>query len=202
MFGIQTFVETFIPLFVAMSPLTALPIFLSLTDGMPEEETRPLARRAVMTGLLVAVVIILLGQALFGFLGITLDDLRVAGGIILLLIAIHDLIYTRETRKRGELGTDVGAVPLGVPLIVGPATLTTCVVLADTQGRFPVVVALVLNLTLIWLILHYSAGLKRVVPDGASRAFGKVMSLFLAAIAVAMLRTGILSIIRTAAGAG
>lgn len=202
MFGIQTFIETFIPLFVAMSPLTALPIFLSMTDGMTGEATRVLAHRAVITGLLVAVVIILLGQALFGFLGITLDDLRVAGGIILLLIAIHDLIYTRETRKRTELGTDVGAVPLGVPLIVGPATLTTCVVLADTQGRFPVVVSLVLNLTLIWLILFNSDHLKRVVPDGASKAFGKVMSLFLAAIAVAMLRTGIVSIIQSVAQSG
>lgn len=198
MFDLQTFVETFIPLFVAMSPLTALPIFLSMTDGMPENETRLLARRAVATGFLVAVVIILLGQALFGFLGITLDDLRVAGGIILLLIAIHDLIYTRETRKRTELGSDVGAVPLGVPLIVGPATLTTCIVLADSHGRLPVVVGLVINITMIWLILHQADRLKRVVPEGATKAFGKVMSLFLAAIAVAMLRTGILSIVQGA----
>jgi multiple antibiotic resistance protein len=140
------FSEVFVPLFVAMSPLTALPIFLTMTEGMETGLARQLGHRAVFTAFAVAVAIVMLGQALFRFLGITLNDLQVAGGLILLLIAVHDLIYTRESRKRGDLGADIGAeagvVPLGTPLIVGPATMTTCVVLADSHGRTLVLVAL------------------------------------------------------------
>ena len=195
------FIEVFVPLFVAMSPLTALPIFLTMTEGMELAPTRQLAHRAVVTAFAVAVAIVLLGQALFGFLGITLNDLQVAGGLILLLIAVNDLIHSRESRKREDLGSDAteaGVVPLGTPLIVGPATMTTCVVLADTHGRTLVLVALAANLLMTGLLLHYSNQLKRFVRPSISRAFGKVMSLFLGAIAVSMLRTGIVAFVQNA----
>ncbi len=185
------FTEVFLPLFVALSPITVLPIYLSMTEGMRRREAQALSRKAVLTGLIIAVGIILAGQAIFHFLGITVDDLRVGGGVILLIIAIHDLIFTREKRKRGEIGADAGVVPLGTPLIVGPATMTTSVVLADTHGRSWVLAALVVNLLLIGLMLHHAHRVQRVVPDVVSRAVGKVTSLFLAAIAVAMLRAGI-----------
>jgi multiple antibiotic resistance protein len=191
----------FVPLFVAMSPLTALPIFLTMTEGMALAPTRLLARRALVTAFAVAVAIVLLGQALFRFLGITLNDLQVAGGLILLLIAVNDLIHSRESRKREDLGpdaTEAGVVPLGTPLIVGPATMTTCVVLADTHGRTLVLVALAVNLLLTGLLLHYSDQLKRFVRPSIARAFGKVMSLFLGAIAVSMLRTGIVAFVQDA----
>ncbi len=196
------FSEVFVPLFVAMSPLTALPIFFTMTEGMERGPMRQLAHRAVITAFAVAVAIVFLGQALFGILGITLNDLQVAGGLILLLIAIHDLIYTRESRKRSDLGpevgTEAGVVPLGVPLIVGPATMTTCVVLADSHGRTLVLAALGVNLLITGFLLHFGDHLKAFVRPSISRAFGKVMSLFLAAIAVAMLRTGIFAFIEAA----
>lgn len=184
-----------------MSPLTALPIFLTMTEGMELVPSRQLAHGAVVTAFAVAVAIVLLGQALFRFLGITLNDLQVAGGLILLLIAINDLIHSRESRKREDLGPDVteaGVVPLGTPLIVGPATMTTCVVLADSHGRGLVLVALAANLILAGLLLHYANQLKRFVRPSISRAFGKVMSLFLGAIAVSMLRTGIVAFVQNA----
>ncbi|MDF1566003.1 MAG: MarC family protein [Deltaproteobacteria bacterium] len=193
---LKVFTEVLVPLFVAMGPLTVLPIFLSLTEGASRKEKRQFARRGVLAGAVVATVVVLAGQELFRFLGITVDDLRVAGGAILFLIASHDLVFSRDRRKRGELealDVEAGVVPLGTPLIVGPATMTAAVVLADTHGRIPVFVGLALNLALIFVILHYSDQLERFLKPSATRAFGKVMSLFLAAIAVAMLRTGILS---------
>ena len=191
------FSEVFVPIFVAMSPLTVLPIFLSVTEGSDLRVMRQLGRRAVITALVIAETIVVLGDVLFRFLGITVDDLRVAGGIILLLIAIYDLIFTREHRKATEMGADAGVVPLGTPLIVGPATMTTCVVLADSHGKLVVTLALTLNLLLIGLLLHFADRIKRFVRPSISRAFGKVMSLFLAAIAVAMLRSGIMAFIRS-----
>ena len=191
------FSEVFVPIFVAMSPLTVLPIFLGMTDGMALSAGRQLARRAIASAFVIALTIILLGQALFRLLGITVDDLRVAGGVILLLIAVYDLMFTREHRKAIELGSDAGVVPLGTPLIVGPATMTACVVLADSHGRALVIGALSTNLLLMNLLLHFAEQVKRVVPPSVTRAFGKVTSLFLAAIAVAMLRSGIMAFVRS-----
>ncbi len=188
--------EVFVPMFVAMSPLTVLPIFLGMTEDMEWPTARVLARRAVLTGFFIAIAIVLLGQALFRFLNITIDDLRVGGGTVLLIIGVYDLIFTRERRKTTELDLDAGVVPLGTPLIVGPATMTTCVVLADTHGKWLVVLALSVNILVIWLLLHHANKLTKFIRPSITRAFGKVMSLFLAAIAVAMLRSGIESFVR------
>ena len=188
--------EVFVPIFVAMSPLTVLPIFLSMTEDMTHAERGSTSRRAVLTAFVVALVIVVSGQAIFRFLSITVDDLRVAGGVILFILALHDLVLAREDRKRAEVGQDAGVVPLGTPLIVGPATMTACVVLADTHGRLPVFLSLTLNLGLIAVMLHYADRMHSFVRPSYVRAFGKVMSLFLAAIAVAMLRTGISAFVR------
>ena len=186
-----TFSEVFVPLFVALSPLTVLPIFLSMTESLDVPATRKMSRRALITALSVSTALVFLGQALFRFLGITIDDLRVAGGIILFVISVHDLIFQREERQKKDIGDDTGVVPLGVPLIVGPATMTACIVLADSHGRGLVLLALGLNLALIGAMLHFSEVLKRAIRPAISRAFGKVMSLFLASIAVAMFRSGV-----------
>ncbi len=183
--------EILLPIFVALSPLTVLPIFLAMTEGMESQAMQRLARRAVVTGLVIAVAIVWLGAVIFRALSITVDDLRIAGGLILLVLAIYDLLFNRERRKQSDADEDPGVVPLGTPIIVGPATMATCLVLADAHGKTLVLIALALNLTLVGLILHFAGPISRVLPSSGARAFGKVMSLFLAAIAVAMVRSGL-----------
>lgn len=184
------FQEVLVPVLVAMNPLTVLPFFFAMSEGLPAQRSQALARKASVTAFSVAVVITLAGQAIFRILGITVNDLRVGGGLILLIIAIYDLIFSREERKRHDKG-DLGVVPLGTPLIVGPATMTACLVLADTHGRLQVVLALALNVGLTWVLLHHAHRLRRVL-SAAIPAVGKVMSLLLAAIAVATIRAGVL----------
>lgn len=191
----RQFQEVFVPILVAMNPLTVLPFFFGMTQGMAPARQETLARKAVLTAFLVAVVITLAGQAIFRILGITVNDLRVGGGLILLIIAIYDLIFSREQRKRREVG-DMGVVPLGTPLIVGPATMTACLVLADTHGRLFVIAALLLNISLTWLLLHNAHRARRILSEAVVRAVGKVMSLLLAAIAVGTIRAGITAFLR------
>ncbi len=185
------FDQVFVPIFVAMSSLTVLPIYLSMTEGMEHDEARSMGRKAVATALATAVIITVAGQALFRLLDITVNDLRVGGGLILLVLSIYDLLFSTEERKSAEVADDVGVVPLGVPLIVGPATMATCLVLVDTFGRALVLASLALNLLLTFFMLENAQRLKRYLPRAVSRAFGKVMSVFMAAIAVAMMRAGI-----------
>ncbi|MGM0554895.1 MAG: MarC family protein [Myxococcota bacterium] len=180
-----------VPLFVAMTPLTVVPLFVSMVEGKSREEARDLARKAVMTALGLAILIILGGQAVFRFLSITVDDLRVGGGLILLVLSVHDLVFSTESRKQKEIGSDAGIVPIGTPLLVGPATMTACVTLADIHGKFIVLAGLLINLALTGVLLYYQDVFTKVVHPGISKAFGKVMSLFLAAISVSMIRAGI-----------
>ncbi|MDP2306815.1 MAG: MarC family protein [Pseudomonadota bacterium] len=190
-----SFDQVFVPVFVAMSPLTVLPVFLSMTEGYTVPEAQSLARRGIATAFTVAMAITLVGQLVFQILGITVNDLRVAGGLILLSIAMYDLLLSKERRKASD-SEDVGVVPLGTPLIVGPGTMTACLVLADTHGRWLVIVALVLNLALTALILYNAQRLQGLLRPAVTRAFGKVMALFLAAIAVSMMRIGITAFFR------
>lgn len=193
---LQHIEEVLVPILVAMNPLTVLPFFFGMTQGMTQVRSQRLARKAILTAFSVAVVITLGGQVTFRILGITVNDLRVGGGLILLIIAIYDLIFSREQRKRRELG-DLGVVPLGTPLIVGPATMTACLVLADTHGRILVITSLVASVGFTWLLLHHAHRLRQVLTEGGIRAIGKVMSLLLAAIAVATMRAGLAGLWRT-----
>jgi multiple antibiotic resistance protein len=188
---LSLFVEVWVPLFVAMSPLTIFPLFLSMVEGMEVPEARNMSRSAVITGGAIAISIVFLGQLIFRVLGIRLDDLRVAGGLVLLFISLNDLIFSQTKRKQSDIGGNVGVVPLGTPIIVGPACMTACVVLADSHGRLLVIVAVIVNLILIGTILHFYNQLTRFLKPAITRAFGKVMALFLAAIAVSMLRQGV-----------
>lgn len=188
----QSFYSVFVPLFVALSPLTILPVFMAMAQGLELHEERTLAKKGIITAFLVALLVTLAGQGLFRLLGITVNDLRIAGGLILLVISMHDLIFSRESRKqRDNFDGNMGIVPLGVPLIVGPATLTACLVLADIYGRPLVIFCLFLNLAINGLILINARRLAARIRPPVIQAFGKVMSLFLAAIAVAMVRVGV-----------
>lgn len=188
----QSFYSVFVPLFVALSPLTILPVFMAMAQDLELSQERTLAKKGITTAFLVALLVTLAGQGLFRLLGITVDDLRIAGGLILLVISMHDLIFSRESRKqRDAFDGNMGIVPLGVPLIVGPATLTACLVLADIHGRLLVIFCLLLNLAINGLILINARRLAARIRPPVIQAFGKVMSLFLAAIAVAMIRVGV-----------
>ena len=107
---------------------------------------------------------------------------------MLLVFAINDLLFS-EKGKRTTTPT-MGVVPLGIPLVVGPAVLTSIIVTVDTYGYIPTVASLVVNLIIVWVVFLKSNFIYRLMGDGGSKAFAKVASLLLAAIAVMMLRRG------------
>jgi len=186
--------HTFIPLFVAIDIVAVLPIFLSLTQGYSVEGQRRAVRESVITALLVGIVFIAMGEVIFSILGITNDDFKIAGGLVLLVFAILDLIRRDESSRKAA--GKLGIVPLGVPLIVGPAVLTTLIVLVDHYGVAVTVVSFLLNLLIVWLVLRKSASVVAVLGEGGIIAVSKVMALLLASIAVMMIRIGMQNIAR------
>lgn len=189
------YVESFLPLFVAINLPGLLPIYLSLTEGFSDAQRRRLRLQAVITAGAVAALILFAGQVIFRVMGITVNDLRVGGGLILLTLSIADLIFgdfrRRDPRDGMDESSSVGIVPLAIPLIVGPAAITTILVSQQSNGYLPTFVSLAVNLLLVFVGLWAGPLITRVVGNAVAKAVAKVASLFLAAIAVAMIRAGV-----------
>lgn len=186
---LSDFVHAFVPLFVAIDVIGIVPIYLSLTVGLPAGERRTVLRSSLIVAVAVSVGFALLGRATFVVLGITVADFQIAGGLILLGLAALDLL-AREPRAFAE-GTDVGVVPLGVPIIAGPAVITTTMVLVDLYGPVVTVLALVANFVVAGIVLAYARLVERLLGRTGARALSKIVSLLLAAIGVHWIRQGI-----------
>jgi multiple antibiotic resistance protein len=190
---IKDFLLALIPIFVAMDAIGVLPFFLSFTEGMKATERKRVLRASILTGFVVSLGFLAVGKFVFTVIGITVSDFKVAGGTILLVIAIRDLLFPE--RKRSIADETVGVVPLGVPLIVGPAVLTTTIISVDTYGYIPTIVSLILNLLFAGWVFLRAGLLIRLLGEGGAKGVGKVVSLLLAAIAVMMIRLGIIDML-------
>ena len=186
-------VLAFIPLFVAVDPIGLLPLFVGLTHRASKKEKRKIIVQSVATALSLAIAFIVLGKWVFRVMGITVWDFMIAGGVILLCLSISDLL--QPWKERTDFPEDMGAVPLGTPLIVGPAVLTTSLILIDQHGVAATVISVVLNICLVGVTFIWSDSLMKVFGKAGARALSKIMALFLAAIAVMMIRKGIMQLL-------
>ena len=185
---------SFVAVFVVMDVIGALPIFLGMTQGAPPRERRRVVLQAVAAGACVAVAFMFGGKWLFGVLDITIPDFRVAGGLLLLVFAIHDLLFSRGAHE--DPNPTMGVVPIGIPLLVGPAVLTGLILSVDQYGHAATLVSLAANLLVAFVVFSLGHRIIRVLGEGGAKGIGKVSSLLLAAIAVMMIRSGIEAMVR------
>ena len=170
-----------------------MPFFISLTEGLKPEERKKLLITSVLTALIVAVVFLWVGRLVFQWLGVTISDFLVAGGAILFIISIRDLLSFGKPSAVPPEG--VGVVPLAVPLIVGPAVLTSSLIILNAYGVLPTLFSIVVNIVLCGFILYFSQGLSRVFGRTASHTLSKISSLLLGAIGIMLVRRGIFEIV-------
>src|SRR3989338_6257324 len=190
----------FIPLFVAVDPIGLLPLFVGLTHRVAKKEKRKVIVQSVATALSLAIAFIVLGKWVFRVMGITVWDFMIAGGVILLCLSISDLL--QPWKELPDLSEEMGAVPLGTPLIVGPAVLTTSLILIDPHGVAATVISVVLNICLVGVTFIWSDSLMKIFGKAGARALSKIMALFLAAIAGMMIRKGIMQLLAGASPVG
>ncbi|MCB9619643.1 MAG: MarC family protein [Sandaracinus sp.] len=198
-----SFLGVFVPLLAITNVLPVLPVTLSILEDVPESERPQATRRALTTVLVVGISVAIAGGALLRWWGLTTEDLRIAGGLVLLIFAIHDLLFSQMERKSrakaldesidDDLGNahELSIVPLGVPILLGPAGMTALLVFGETRGIVPTLLAFLANFAINAALLLNAGLVRRVFGRAVVRATGKVMSLVLAALAVSMLRTGI-----------
>jgi multiple antibiotic resistance protein len=185
----QTFLTSFTAQFVALDIIGAIPIYFSLTHKMDDHNRNVMMNKSMMVAFIVALVFMLIGLQIFKFMGIEIFDFKMAGGLVLLLIALAELAGGPEAEKNSSGST--GIVPIAVPLISGPAVLTTLILQVSTVGYLVTSVALVVNYSLAWVILRNSSRVKNLIGKDGTLIISKIAALLLAAFALAMLRSGV-----------
>jgi multiple antibiotic resistance protein len=134
------------------------------------------------------------GHQLLGALNISAADFKIAGGLVLLIFAINGILHDAP-RHSGIVKEHVGVVPIGVPMMVGPATLVTLLLLADLYPAWAVSSGLVVNILLSLVIFRTHRLWERIFHANGIRAISKIVHFFLAAIAVMMIRVGIMEVL-------
>ena len=186
---LESFMLTFIPLFIVIDALGTLPFVMSLSEGMSSHERRRMIYIASGTAAGVGFAFLFLGQLILNVLGISVGSFAIAGGIILLVFSIKYMTTGKMVDAIKE--EMVAVVPIGTPLTVGPATITTLLLLA---GRFPlylVSLSFILNILIAWGIFLLGNKIISFLGKGGLRAVSSVFSLLLAAIAVSMIIRGL-----------
>jgi len=183
----------FIPVFVAVDAIGVLPIFVSLTQDLKKKQKRQIIVQSLVTALCVAVGFVFLGKFLFRLLGIMVGDFMIAGGAVLFCIGIIDILYSEKHRRIPV--NELGFVPLGTPLIVGPAVLATSLIIIPLYGIYATLISILVNVMLAGVIFWSSDILIKFLGDAGSKATSKVMALLLTAYAVMMIRKGLTQIL-------
>jgi len=185
---------SFVPLFVAIDPIGILPFILLLTKDV--EDKKKVIRYAVITGFALGVCFIGIGKGVLMLLGIEMADFLIAGGLVLLILAIRHLLTGRMIDIEPSLKEIIGVVPIGIPLIVGPAVLTTILLLVERYSLWSVLISFIINLLITYIILIRAELIARILKESGMRIASQIASLLLAAIAVMLIREGVMSILR------
>ncbi len=186
---LQYFILTFVPLFIVIDALGNLPFVISLSEGMTKHERRGLIHAATITATVVGLVFLFFGQFILRVMGIKVGAFAIAGGLILLALSINYMITGRMVEVVKE--EMVAVVPIGTPLTVGPATITTLLLLATQYPIYMVLLSFALNMLITWAIFLSSEQIVHFMGKNGLKATSKVFSLLLAAIAVSMIINGL-----------
>lgn len=185
------FIKAFISLFIAIDALGALPFLVGLTKNLTKEERKSLVYRATFSALAIGLTFIFGGRAIFTFMGITESDFRVAGGLLLIVFSIRDLLDS-SSHQGAQTPTRVGIVPIAIPLMMGPAALATLMVGAEQYGLVITLLSLVINLLIVLVLFSQASAILKVLGNDISDAINKIFSLLIAAIGVMLVRSGLI----------
>ena len=190
-------------IFFVIDPLANVPIFLSITVGYTPEQRRSIALRAALATMLVLSIFALAGGVIFEAFGISLGAFKIAGGLMLLLMAI-DMMRAQpsatktspEEQAESRERDDVAIFPMAIPMLAGPGAIASVMVLMSRAAWHPVrtlavFVAVTVACAASWLMMRSAANAERLLPKTLLRAFERVMGLLLAAVAVEFIAGGV-----------
>lgn len=196
-------ITAFVTLFVIIDPIGMTPLFVAITQGMETARRRVIALRACVTAALILIVFAAFGEAVLGFVGISMPAFRIAGGILLFLTALDMLFERRSKRRQGQAheaeeedeGDDPSVFPLAIPLIAGPGSIATVILLAGQKPGLEGlawVIGVMLSVIMIVFLLFLTAGLlERALGRTGINVITRLLGMLLAALAVQFVLDGL-----------
>ena len=200
MTDLPALIAAFTTLFIIIDPMGLAPIFLALTSGITKAQRRAIAIRACLIGAALMLAFLFLGEALLGFIGISMPAFRIAGGVLLFLTALEMLFQKRQARREDnatevETHDDPSVFPLAMPLIVGPGAITTIILLAgqangaaDLAAVAAVMFTVLASVFVAFLIAPY---LERLLGKTGINILTRLLGMLLAALAVQFILDGV-----------
>lgn len=179
--------EVFVTLFVIMDPVGTIPVFLALTSGRSDASMRRAAWQAVAVSFGVIVAFAFFGQQILAYLHISMPALQLAGGLLLLLVAL-ELLTGKEQETATAANQNVALVPLGTPMMAGPGAIVATMVFSDSVEGFPTFAAVALGVVLVhltlWLSMRFSLPILKLIRESGVLLVSRIAGLLLSAIAV------------------
>ncbi len=190
----ERFWYAFIPLFVALDAVGLLPLYQGLVHRLTLPQRQRAAAEAVITALAVSIGFLLVSGLVFRLMGLEFADIMIAGGLILIVLCLRELLLPEKPTDTDNIRP--GMVPLGVPLLAGPAVFTTVLLVRDQYGWEVTLAALATNLLLVWVLLRASEGLFQLLGKEGTQVISKISNLVLTAFGVMLIRHGVIAIAR------
>lgn len=181
--------KSVISLFIIVDPIGNVPIFIGLTYGIEEKERKRVFHTATVTGFILLLAFAIAGNKILSIFGVGLPSFMVAGGLLLLILAVKILMGWELGEKL--MPESVGVVPIAVPLLVGPGAITTTILSLQEHGILVTVSSVVIVFVFTWLTLRYIELLYRVLGRSGSAIIARVMALLIAAIAIQYIVNGL-----------
>lgn len=196
------YIKIFIGLLAVIDPLGSVPIVVSLTSGNDNKELRQIVKTVVITVLSILLVTLFLGEYVLLFFGITINSFRVAGGILLMMMAlsmlqgkISETVHNQDEMREGEKKSSIAVVPLSVPLLAGPGAISAVILYAhksaNIQHYLMMVMVIVLVVSILWLVLASVPWLSKHISRTGINVFTRLMGLIIAALAVEFIANGL-----------
>lgn len=179
-----------VALFIIVDPIGLVPIFSNVTSAMSDPDRAKMYRVVIYTGAGLLAVFALVGQELLVLFGISLPSFEMAGGLLLLLLSL-DILFRGERFAKPGTREDVGVIPIAFPLLVGPGAITTTMIALGAYGILVTLVSVVIVMLLSWLVMKQTPRIHSLLGKTGSAVIAQVMAVFIAAIAIQFIITGI-----------
>lgn len=194
----------FTSFFTLINPLGAMPVFMTMTMELGEEQRKKVARKASLVSFLIMIMFAISGDFLFRFFGISIDSLRIVGGIIFLIMGM-DMLQARLVKikvKESEVKSyvnDISITPLSIPMLCGPGAITNAIVMWNRAGNWEMkgimIFAVAAVITLVYLILRSSSKIIRLLGETGNNVMMRLMGLIVMVIAVEFFFSGLKPIV-------
>ena len=183
-------VEAVISLFVVVDPLGNMPIFLSLTSDIGEDERKRMFNVATAVGFVVLMVFAVIGKGFLDALGISLYSFMVAGGLLLMIISIK-IIIQGGWREESLSPSDLGVIPIAFPLLVGPGAITTTIVTLQSNGAITALTSVAIVFAIVWVMLRFIKYINKILGRIGSMVVARVTAIMIAALGVQFVIQGL-----------